>query len=153
MPRDAPAALADWLAQEVDLLVAGTGLATAGVVADLDGDDGPPGFEESGDNGRVSQRTQLVDLVSGLQDLYATRETLEPGEAYNRLHSHTDSEELYILLEGEGMIRVNERLLPFRAAQCFGKPCGSSTSASIAWTRRWRAVRRERESTWAGHCC
>ena len=99
-----------WLAGEVDALIAGQNLATAGLVADVAG---------------------IFDLTSGLEDMYASREELAPGEVYNRFHSHTGSEELYIVLEGEGIVRVNERALPIRAGQAFGKPRGYDCSTQL----------------------
>lgn len=123
--------LDSWLRGEVDALVAGNGLASRGLVADLDWGASPASLTVLDEDGQIRQRTDPFDLASGLEELYATRETLAPGEAYNRLHSHTGSEELYIVLEGEGVIRVNERALPIRAGQCFGKPRGYDCATQI----------------------
>jgi uncharacterized cupin superfamily protein len=121
---EGPGALGAWLDREVDGLLAGDGLAVAGLVADFAADSAMQSMEQRDDEGRVTARSEPFDLVSGLEELYASREVLEPGEAYNRLHSHSGAEELYVILEGEGLIRVNERVLPIRAGQCFGKPRG-----------------------------
>jgi uncharacterized cupin superfamily protein len=127
-----------WLEGEVDALMKGEGLASVGLVADLD--EVMLEFTSRDDAGRVVGRTSFFDLVSGLEELYATKEMLEPGEAYNRLHSHTGSEELYLILEGEGKIRVNERLLPIKAGQCFGKPRGYDCCTQILNTGSKRLV-------------
>ncbi len=127
-----------WLEGEVDQLALGKGLVSDGLVADLD--EMMLEFTSRDDAGRVLGRTSFFDLVSGLEELYATKEMLEPGEAYNRLHSHTGSEELYLILEGEGKIRVNERLLPIKAGQCFGKPRGYDCCTQILNTGSTRLV-------------
>ena len=129
-----------WLENETDALLAGQELATDGLVADLE--EGPDwrNFEGTDESGEVKSRSSLFDLVSGLEEMFASREVLEPGEAYNRLHSHTASEELYILLEGEGLIRVNERALAIKAGQCFGKPRGYDCSTQILNTGKVRMV-------------
>jgi uncharacterized cupin superfamily protein len=123
--------LPPWLEGEVDALLAGKNLATAGLVADMECASEGCHMTASDEGGTLTARSDLFDLVSGLEDLYATKEMLEPGEVYNRFHSHTGSEELYIVLEGEGVIRVNERVLPIKAGQCFGKPRGYDCSTQI----------------------
>lgn len=123
--------IAPWLEREVDCLLAGEGLATRGLVTGLVQASDACHMEARDAGGRITACSDFFDLVSGLEDLYATKEMLAPGEVYNRLHSHTASEELYILLEGEGVLRVNERALPFRAGQCFGKPRGYDCSTQI----------------------
>src|SRR6185369_7705136 len=114
------------LEEELDALIAGKGLVTEGLVADLDREGAFTMTSTDGD--RVTGRTCIFDSFAALEDLYASKEMLAPGEVYNRLHSHSGSEELYIILEGEGAIRVNERVLPIRAGQCFGKPRGYGCS-------------------------
>lgn len=120
-----------WLENEVDRLIAGKNLVTEGLVVDLEGGTAMPSFVVRDDNGDLKASTEIFDLVSGLEDLYASKEVLGPGEVYNRLHSHSGSEELYIVLEGEGAIRINERLLPIKSGQCFGKPRGYDCSSQI----------------------
>jgi len=132
--------IAPWLEREVDALMAGKSLATAGLVADMECASEGCRLTARDEGGRLTARSDLFDLVSGLEDLYASKEALEPGEVYNRLHSHTGSEELYIVLEGEGVIRVNERLLPFKAGQCFGKPRGYDCSTQVLNTGAGRMV-------------
>lgn len=112
-------------AREVDRLLAGEGLAS--LVTNLEGE----GTLALGDE---RARTHFFEQTAALEDLYATKEWLAPGEVYNRFHSHTGSEEIYIVLEGEGKIRVNERLLPIRAGQCFGKPRGYDCATQIVNT-------------------
>ena len=120
-----PGQIPDWLAGEVDALAAGRGLTSSGLVTDLSGATPMPVIVSATGSSR------MLDAVSGLERLYASRETLEPGEVYNRFHSHTSSEELYLVLEGEGHIRINERVQAIRAGQCFGKPCGYDLSTQL----------------------
>lgn len=129
-----------WLAAEVDPLLAGRGLVVEGLVTDLERPGSWTSVVSRDGEGRSAARTELVDLLAGLEDLYASWEVLEPGEVYNRLHSHTGSEELYVVLEGEGLLRVNERLLPIRAGQCFGKPRGRDCATQLVNTGSARMV-------------
>lgn len=137
---ETPESIPHWLEREVDALMVGEGLAAEGFVTDVESTSAMRTLTGTDDHGNATSTSHFFDLVSGLEDLYATKEILSPGEVYNRFHSHTGSEELYILLEGEGILRVNERVLPFRAGQCFGKPRGYDCSTQILNTGPGRMV-------------
>jgi uncharacterized cupin superfamily protein len=124
----------NWLAAQLAGLARGKDLLRTGLVTDLDGGAARPALTTTDPSGRLVATTDVVDLVSGLEGLHATREMIAPGEVYNRFHSHTASEELYIVLEGSGVIRVNERLLPIRAGQCFGKPANYGCATQLVNT-------------------
>lgn len=131
---DSPTNLMEWLASEVDKLMASKELTTRGLVTSLCDSEDLLTMEDKDESGKLNSHSSLFDLTAGLQDIYATREILGPGQVYNRFHSHAEVEELYIVLEGKGTIRVNERVLPIAAGQCFGKPRGYDCATQIVNT-------------------
>lgn len=128
--RASASADAAWLEREISALVEGRDLTRYGLVANLD----------SGTHTRVSYRdekgtefahVQMLEGTAGLEESYAWRTTVAPGQTYARLHSHTGSEELYIVQSGRGLLRVNERLIPVGPGDVFGKPRGYDCATQI----------------------
>jgi uncharacterized cupin superfamily protein len=126
-PADADAA---WLEREVGALIEGQGLATRGLVANMD-DAGHTRAVYKDDKGAERAHVVMIEGACGLEESYAWRVTLAPGQTYARLHSHSGSEELYVVHSGSGLLRVNERLIPIKTGDVFGKPRGYDCATQI----------------------
>lgn len=123
-----------WLAGELAELAAGRGLARDGLVFETG--EGKPrvGITYRDAEGREQADITMLEATCALDETYAWKCVLAPGQCYARLHSHTGSEELYVVVAGEGVLRVNERVIPVKAGDCFGKPRNYDTATQIVNT-------------------
>lgn len=122
--------LTQWLARETEALVSGKGLIDRGLV--LASEDPALATRVVRDDAGVeTMRTTEIEAYAGLEETYAWRIVLQPGGVSARLHSHTGSEEIYVVLEGNGLLRVNERLVPIQAGDVFGKPRGYGCATQL----------------------
>jgi uncharacterized cupin superfamily protein len=129
------AELTAWLEREVDDLLAGKDLAVRGFVVRAE-DAGLPSQVFKNDAGAEIMRSTQLEAGAATEDIYAWRTVIQPGSTSGRLHSHTGSEELYLVLEGEGHLRINERVIAVKAGDVFGKPRGYACATQFLNTGR-----------------
>ena len=63
-------------------------------------------------------RTELHDLL-GLTGAEVSINTLPGGVSVPFVHRHTQNEELYIVLEGQGLLYIDGEELPLKKGDCF----------------------------------
>ena len=63
-------------------------------------------------------RTELHDLL-GLTGAEVSINTLPAGVSVPFVHSHTQNEELYIVLNGQGFLFIDGEELPLKQGDCF----------------------------------
>ena len=99
----------------------------------------------------ASQNTDLGKQLEATR-LGARLWRLAPGQASTR-HRHIEQEELYVLLEGRGRVRVDDELLTLerRSTRCWSSPTApgrSSTTPMASSSGSSPAPRRSRPTRW-----
>lgn len=83
----------------------------------IDIDDGPRVR-----SGRSETETTDLTAELGLTEMRARVWHLEPGHDRKPLHRHAEQEELYVLLEGPGRLRIGEETLSVEAGTALRLP-------------------------------
>lgn len=65
-----------------------------------------------------------IDQPLGLSGLGATLHVVAAGKTAWPYHRHHGNDELFLVLEGSGELRIGDRRLPIRAGDCIGAPAG-----------------------------
>ena len=81
--------------------------------------------------GTMAPGRRVLDKEMPLEYIGVTVNSREPGEGAHYWHSHAVIEELYLFLEGEGVMALDDELVPVRA--------GSSVRVGQGVRRSWRA--------------
>ena len=68
--------------------------------------------------------TKMLGLAAGSKDLYVNIDILPPGTHGSKYHSHTLQEEFFIVLEGEGELRLADRTVKVGPGDFFSKRSG-----------------------------
>ncbi len=58
-------------------------------------------------------------------------ELIQPGESAARFHSHSEVDEYYLILEGTGTLRHNDRDVTIKQGDLIGKPTGPDNSSQL----------------------
>ncbi len=58
-------------------------------------------------------------------------EVIQPGESAARFHSHSEVDEYYLILEGTGTLRHNDKDVTIKQGDLIGKPTGPDNSSMI----------------------
>jgi len=72
-----------------------------------------------------------VGLALGLEGLGCMLHVVAPGKTAFPYHRHHVSDELFIILSGEGEYRIGEQRLPVRSGDCLGAPAGGEAHQII----------------------
>jgi len=56
---------------------------------------------------------------------------IENGESSARLHSHSDVDEYYLILEGSGTLRFNDKDVTVKRGDLIGKPTGPDDASQL----------------------
>ena len=73
--------------------------------------------------------TELVrPELGGPRNVSVARAVVEPGQSTHR-HYHTDSDEVYYILSGEGVVTVGEKAEAVAAGDCLFIPAGQVHAA------------------------
>jgi uncharacterized cupin superfamily protein len=65
-----------------------------------------------------------IDKPLGLSGIGATLHVVPAGKTAWPFHRHHGNDELFVVLEGSGELRVGSRRVPIRAGDCIGAPAG-----------------------------
>jgi uncharacterized cupin superfamily protein len=100
--------------------------------------------------GGSSERTeapgrQVLDMVLPLEFIGVTVNSRDPGEGAHYWHSHAIMDELYLVLQGEGVIALDDEMVPVRAGSAVrvgqGVRRAWHTNADSPGPMRWVCVR------------
>jgi len=80
--------------------------------------------------GKVPGKTFLGEVL-GLTGMEVSFGSMLPGESIPFLHAHSQNEELYVIVSGEGEMQVDGQRLPLRP--------GTAVRIAPAGLRAWRA--------------
>ena len=78
---------------------------------------------------KFEARYAHVAPLVGARQLGAGYHVVPPGKRAWPFHNHHINEEIFIILAGEGVIRLGERELPIRAGDVIGAPPGGREAA------------------------
>jgi uncharacterized cupin superfamily protein len=67
----------------------------------------------------------------GIENVYVQKYTLHPGAVYSRMHSHSDVDELYLVLAGHCTVRIGTRDQIVCQGDLVSKPKGTGLSTQI----------------------
>lgn len=84
-----------------------------------------------GDGGRFGGQSGRAGALIGLEGLGCSLVILPPGKAACPLHRHHASDELFFILEGEGVTRLDDETLPVRAGDLVAAPTGKEAHQII----------------------
>lgn len=69
-------------------------------------------------------RTKRLSAAAGSRKLYVHVDSVKPGAASVKYHSHSKQEEFFLILRGTGVVRLQGRRLRVKAGDFFAKPAG-----------------------------
>jgi len=90
--------------------------------------------------GRHARSQAEVGLLLGARKLGYQMFEVPPGNFATAMHMHTEEEELYVVFEGEGMIRFPFGEYPIRKGDMIAMPVGDHTSHRIHNTGKAKMV-------------
>jgi uncharacterized cupin superfamily protein len=95
----------------------------------------PPGIANVTDGIRHEIRPGAVELDLGRrvgsERTGLSRVTLEPGTDGYPPHCHSAEEELFVILEGSGILLLGDEEIPVRSGQVVGRPPGTRIAHSL----------------------
>lgn len=90
----------------------------------------PPQYRPTGAAAeRFDARMARLGPLLGLSQLGCSVVEVPPHRRAFPFHSHRAEEELFVVLEGEGQLRLGEAVHPVRAGDVIGCPCGGPETA------------------------
>jgi uncharacterized cupin superfamily protein len=81
-------------------------------------------FDDIEDNGFYTSRRASIGVHIGARKLGYNLTELPPGKAQCPFHNHHAEEEMFLILEGEGVLRFGDERLPLRAHDVIACPPG-----------------------------
>jgi uncharacterized cupin superfamily protein len=89
-----------------------------------------------------------IDRTLALSGIGATLHVVPAGKTAWPYHRHHGNDELFLVLEGSGELRIGERRLPIRVGDCIGAPAGGEAhqivNSSVAELRYMAFANRAR---------
>ncbi len=85
-------------------------------------------FEKSAEGERYAYEMAEVGQVLGSQKLGFNVTVIPPGKCAFPYHAHRVNEELFVVLEGRGSVRINGELHPIRTGDCICLPPGPESA-------------------------
>lgn len=73
---------------------------------------------------KIGLCTRFLGQAAGSRKLYVNVDSVPHGAYSTRFHSHSQQEEFFLVLEGNGMLHLNEECIPVKAGDFFAKPAG-----------------------------
>ena len=69
-------------------------------------------------------KTLYLGAAAGNDKLYANIDYVKPGAKSVKYHSHSEQEEFFLILEGSGTLRMNDKKIPVKRGDFVAKPAG-----------------------------
>ena len=67
-------------------------------------------------------RTKFLGALGGSEKIYINIDSIKPGAKSAKYHSHSMQEEFFLILKGEGVLRLDGRSIPVKPGDFFSKP-------------------------------
>lgn len=84
----------------------------------------PAEFVEADEQGKMT--TLFLGAAAGSEKLYANIDKVQPGAKSVKYHSHSLQEEFFLILAGEGTLRLNGEEYPVAKGSFVAKPAGKN---------------------------
>ena len=72
----------------------------------------------------TKMKSLLIGDALGSEKIYANIDFVKPGGKSVKYHSHSKQEELFIIMSGNGTLRMNGEEIPVKKGDCISKPAG-----------------------------
>ena len=69
-------------------------------------------------------KTLYLGAAAGSEKLYVNIDCVKPGAKSVKYHSHSKQEEFFLILEGSGTLRMNDKETPVKKGDFVAKPAG-----------------------------
>lgn len=69
-------------------------------------------------------RTLYLGTAAGSEKIYVNIDYVKPGAKSVKYHSHSKQEEFFLILEGSGILRMNDDETPVKKGDFVAKPAG-----------------------------
>ena len=76
-----------------------------------------PGFQSK-------MKTVLIGDALGCEKIYVDIDYVKPGGKSVKYHSHSKQEEFFLIMSGEGILRMDGQQIPVKAGDVVSKPAG-----------------------------
>ena len=86
-------------------------------------DDIPDNFIDD-PNFRSDLKTKYLGALAGSEKLYVNIDFVKPGAKSVKYHSHSLQEEFFLILDGKGEVRINNKEFTVKKGDFFAKPAG-----------------------------
>ncbi len=73
-------------------------------------------------------KTKYLGAFAGSERIYVNIDYVKPGAKSAKYHSHSLQEEFFLILRGNGSVRIQERIIPVKQGDFFAKPAGKGIS-------------------------
>jgi uncharacterized cupin superfamily protein len=88
-------------------------------------------FDSSSYGDRFAVETGEIGQALGLSGLGAMLHVVPPGKTAFPYHRHHGSDEMFLILSGEGTYRIGDRRLSVKSGDCLGAPAGGEAHQII----------------------
>ena len=75
--------------------------------------------------------TKAIGAAAGSERLYVNIDRIPPESFSTKYHSHSQQEEFFLVLSGNGTVRLNDKSYPVTKGDFFAKPSGQNIAHSI----------------------
>ena len=86
---------------------------------------------EAATAGQIARTTRELGRAAGARSCSLAHVEVPPGRFASALHCHLADEELYVVLEGDGEVRLGESTTPIRPGHVISRPPGTGISHRI----------------------
>lgn len=69
-------------------------------------------------------KTVLIGDAIGCEKIYVNIDYVKPGSESVKYHSHSKQEEFYLIMSGNGILRINEKEIPIKKGDVISTPAG-----------------------------
>jgi uncharacterized cupin superfamily protein len=77
---------------------------------------------------KIGLLTKELGESVGSQKIYVNLDTVPPNGFSTKYHSHSQQEEFFYIISGNGILRLNDRETPVKSGDFLSKPAGKNIS-------------------------
>ncbi len=77
-------------------------------------------------NFESKMKSLLIGDALGSEKIYVNIDFVKPGGKSTMYHSHSRQEEFFLIMSGNGLLRINEEEIPVKPGDVISKPAGKN---------------------------
>lgn len=77
-------------------------------------------------NFESKMKSLLIGDALGSEKIYVNIDFVKPGGKSTMYHSHSKQEEFFLIMNGNGLLRINEEEIPVKTGDVISKPAGKN---------------------------